>query len=492
MLLSLARSPAMVELLAFDYSREQTDGMTSSANELEYSQIPQYLYSSALYKSLDKDSDYITVPEDCFKHSDEVTNLADFALLLKVMQFWVLDTVPRGLCNYCVRHEISSWVAVLYDTLHQENAMLKDLIYVFDSDFKFERAIEVDRTEFVDFFTALGPPTYVGAMAAAARFGRFDIMLSLWSRNYEWDATTCAAAASAGHLACLQFAHRNGCVWDHHAYCGAIAGDHRACFDYAHSNGLSWHVDVCVAAVRASNPEYLRLVHERGCPWDETVTLECAAGGHSMCLEYALEHGCPLNRYSACTRAYEGGHDHCLQLVQDASICATAASADNVLFLAYLHTNDCPWDELTTDTAGSNGCEDSLRYALLNDCPRSPLLVTRTVQSRSVACVRFLIEEQCLVFEEDGSVFGAAFERGDLDMMRYLVDVGCPFSRFVFLTDRRDLSLSQAEWDAQLQACIVYAIERGWVPNPEIYDYAANKHLPLCSLYLHTHQISIN
>ncbi|CAM9667025.1 unnamed protein product, partial [Sphacelaria rigidula] len=62
--------------------------------------------------------------------------------------------------------------------------------------------------------------------AAAAGFGRLDVLKCLRARNCPWDKTICHRAASAGYLEILQWERPNGCPWDENTCCSAAAGGH--------------------------------------------------------------------------------------------------------------------------------------------------------------------------------------------------------------------------------------------------------------------------
>ena len=52
---------------------------------------------------------------------------------------------------------------------------------------------------------------------------------------------TCTAAAANGHLACLKYAHENGCPWNSTTCEAAAAAHHLTCLQYACENGCPWN-----------------------------------------------------------------------------------------------------------------------------------------------------------------------------------------------------------------------------------------------------------
>ncbi len=83
-----------------------------------------------------------------------------------------------------------------------------------------------------------------------------------------WDAKTCDAAAAAGSIDCL---------------------------DYAHASGCPWHSETCTVAAARGNLHCLAYPHGHGCEWSTSVILKAACNGHLECLRYAHTHGCPYN-----------------------------------------------------------------------------------------------------------------------------------------------------------------------------------------------------
>lgn len=66
-----------------------------------------------------------------------------------------------------------------------------------------------------------------------------------------WDEETCTAAAEYGHLGCLQYAHENGCPWDEYIAIWAIEGDHFECVEY-----LQKHGGFCTATIMSYAHQY--------------------------------------------------------------------------------------------------------------------------------------------------------------------------------------------------------------------------------------------
>ena len=86
--------------------------------------------------------------------------------------------------------------------------------------------------------------------ALAAKLGSVRSLEAMLKFSSVWDETTPAAASRFGHLACLRFAHENGCKWNK----TALVTSHSDCFDYAveHRVGTT---EKCSCVVEKPNPE---------------------------------------------------------------------------------------------------------------------------------------------------------------------------------------------------------------------------------------------
>lgn len=156
-----------------------------------------------------------------------------------------------------------------------------------------------------------------------------------------------------------------------------------------------------------------------------------------------------------------------------------AAAYPNVACLQYLHQNGCPWDEDTPDVAAKKGCIEPLGYALEQGCPYNGFIMQWAARSNILECLQYLIEEQIVYMDEE--VFLVALLRGDLACLQYLVDQGCPYQDAVFSDDPENL----AEFDKIFQKynpdfvqCVEYAVERGWTPDVNIFNYIVTRDEP--------------
>eukprot|EP01032_Pedospumella_encystans_P010466 gene10466-12227_t len=133
-------------------------------------------------------------------------------------------------------------------------------------------------------------------------------------------------------------------------------------------------------AAQGGQVECIKYLHENGCPWDTDAITEAASRGFLDCVTYLHTNGCPWNTYTMKEASYNS-HMKCVE---------------------YLYVNGCPWDatalSLVQAAAGEKG---------------------------SMSCLKYLIEERGVDVQLDAEVFGAAFVKGNLASVQYLLEMGC-------------------------------------------------------------------
>ncbi|KAG5191947.1 hypothetical protein JKP88DRAFT_274937 [Tribonema minus] len=70
-------------------------------------------------------------------------------------------------------------------------------------------------------------------------------------------------------------------------------------------------MEVCSAAAEAGDLEVLQWAHANGCPWDQETCSGAASEGHLEILQWARANGCPWDKVT-CSRAQEGGNQEVL------------------------------------------------------------------------------------------------------------------------------------------------------------------------------------
>ena len=131
------------------------------------------------------------------------------------------------------------------------------------------------------------------ACCRAAYFHDLAELRRLHESGREWNADTCATAASCKAIECLQYAHENGCPWDSNTCAAAATAGSIECLQYAHENGCPWDYHTCVRAIGAISWEglnCLKYAHENGCAWDAPMDTPLLIGSGD-CVRYATLHG---------------------------------------------------------------------------------------------------------------------------------------------------------------------------------------------------------
>eukprot|EP01032_Pedospumella_encystans_P012013 gene12013-13927_t len=207
------------------------------------------------------------------------------------------------------------------------------------------------------------------------------------------------------------------------------------------------------------------------CPFCPTVSLIAIHNRHIQCLQVGIVE---------C-----GPHD---------DACTLACRSNLVEYLDVLRSYNAPWGEETTRAAATQGHLEALQYIMERNCPYySDDIVYYAACAGSLPVLRYLVETQACLMHEDGRVFGAAFERADLECITYLLDTGCPCHEYSFggadmwPTYERYLD-NHEKFDARLKACIIIAVDHGWNTDAHLAMFV-NAHadrLPECAQCLRT------
>ena len=216
--------------------------------------------------------------------------------------------------------------------------------------------------------------------------------------------------------------------------------------------------------------DLVQALHERGFPLGRDAPGFAAYGGLLHILKYLHEHGCPLNS-TAPSKAALCGHLDCLK---------------------YLHEHGCDWNASTTLGAAVGGHRDCLRYALEQSCPcHQKHMLQAAAESDNDTCLKYLCEVQGWDILADKTLLQYAFNKARLPNVMYLTEKGALHS-FYYLNKREYYVREDAGYDADLLACIQYAVSQGWKYNINLYNFIfqrsgekdAKMRLPLCKAYV--------
>ena len=493
---------------------------------IQISQIPDHLKNGFFYRALesqDNPSDRIEVPAKCFRLlENEASNIEDFTQMLHVMTFWGLDTIPQDAMEFCFRNELATWDGLAVEILGAQSSAYKTLKWAFSRPHRFfmQTAIQAEKPELVDFWLRTGEPDSMRcehAITHASIYGRLELVEILCVQGYYQSEYAICAAAQYGHMHVLDYLFSNDFPWDDRALLFAARGGQVQCMIYLREKGLQWPDELTLEFSLSKNIARAKGMWEDGAeyngdpvPWKEDpACMHTAANSYPACLQYACENGCPIHENAAidmaadgnldcllllyrfeapwgvyaCEAAARNGHLNCLQFLHDQGcewneeVCLGAAGTGHLTCLTYLHEQSCPWGEETTTAAAENNHLECLKYALEHGCPYADDLLLGVASSGDVSILKYLIEEQGFYMKEDGSMFEAAFLRANLQNVRYLMDIGCPFATYVF---RRYPYLTNSNIaDADLLDCTVYAMEHGWQGNEKLIEFVHQSDFPL-------------
>ncbi|ATE82225.1 Ankyrin repeat domain containing protein [Pandoravirus salinus] len=200
----------------------------------------------------------------------------------------------------------------------------------------------------------------------------------------------CDAAAAAGHVSCLAYAHRD--------------------------LGLAWAATTCQSAAREGHKDCLVFAHRGGCPWDRNTTRVAAANGRLDCFVYAFDNGCDT-RGTCNLRAARNGHEDILDATsanvvgpEGAYLCKRAATGGHLGLVRRLCEAGAVPNTRVLHRAVEAGQTAIVRYLVEEHGLQFDLPLWRVIWTGNVSLVRYL----CETFAIQGSssdLYTAAFRR---------------------------------------------------------------------------------
>jgi len=242
------------------------------------STVPKYLINSAFYNTLRDNNEDITIPDGVTKVDDSVDNESDFISLLSTAYFWETRYIPTSLIKFCLQLITEEYLRMIVDRFGDKLGYLLILLQV-----------------------KCAPDKLKMIIAAASKYVQILAYLHIEAK-LPWSKEVCRAATHSNQLESLKYAHENGCDWYHISpYCRPYLYHHRLIY------GLSVIMPsvrmsvrdytVCTSAARAGSIACLRYAHQNGCSWDGTC-IAAAENGMLECLMFAHENGCLWDRYN--------------------------------------------------------------------------------------------------------------------------------------------------------------------------------------------------
>jgi hypothetical protein len=160
------------------------------------------------------------------------------------------------------------------------------------------------------------------------------------------------AAGRHADISLLAIAHELGMEYTEPTMRGAGECNKLAEVQYRHAQGCPWPCWLPERAAMRGYFELVRFCYERDCPWDgdtEDHALRCAAESDNVELVAWL-----LQQ---------------LDMAASAGVMSAAAAEGQTAMCQFLRSQQCPWDEESTNKAASGGHIDLLRWLVDNGCP---------------------------------------------------------------------------------------------------------------------------
>jgi len=134
---------------------------------------------------------------------------------------------------------------------------------------------------------------------AAADGGHLELLQWALTRGCGWSPSVFSRAARAGHLVILQWAVAARHEWSPAVYQEAAAGGHMHILEWAWAArypGLTHHA--CTAAASAGRLDVLRWAHARGAGLGDGALEIAAVYDHLEIVQWLCDHGCSIDRFA--------------------------------------------------------------------------------------------------------------------------------------------------------------------------------------------------
>jgi hypothetical protein len=145
----------------------------------------------------------------------------------------------------------------------------------------------------------------------------------------------------------------------------------------AHSLGMEYTAATMAEAAHCNKFAVVQYLHDQGCPWPAWQLEGAAMKGHLELLRWCYAHGCPWREASrAPYYAVKSGDINVMawvlqqpgtQLSKD--VMCRSAIKDRAAMCEFLHEQHCPWDERSCNAAAFGGHLDLLRWLVDSGCP---------------------------------------------------------------------------------------------------------------------------
>jgi hypothetical protein len=198
----------------------------------------------------------------------------------------------------------------------------------------------------------------------------------------------------------------------------------------------SWTEWICYYSAQERAFDILKWAREMNFPWDPWVPIFLANNENSKPLEWALENGCPISPAALGVIAKMGNLEY-LKILRkygatwDEDGCASAAGSGDSELLHWALENGCLGNDdtfftaIVRETVTPENLQILKNYGIPLD---TKTIGAYSVENANLEIIRWVFENGA---EKTIEAFISAAERGDLEILEYIFNLGCPWDASV-------------------------------------------------------------
>lgn len=281
--------------------------------------IPEYLKCSELYHEIEKgyfiDSEnFIKVPSNCLKMTNEISSLNDFLNLRQTIKYWKVKNLYFDIFfDFIEQNRLKNldYSNLLFLDYNQNDLeFLREIQYlVSHNEIKVRELIENNLINLLKYFYIKGYNLKSDSCDVAAKNGSLECLIYLRENGCVWDESTCSEAAELGHLNCLKYAHENGCKWDEETVLFSAIYGKLECLMYSIENGCNIPKNILKEIIDCDGEnnyecfkcfKYLHTI--KGLELEEQLIRDCVLKNGKHILKYLIENNCPKSSNTLCGR----------------------------------------------------------------------------------------------------------------------------------------------------------------------------------------------
>jgi hypothetical protein len=260
------------------------------------------------------------------------------------------------------------------------------------------------------------------ACTAAALRGHLPLLRWLRGQEFDFDPDACVAAASGGHVPALQYLREQGCEWGTGAVVCETAArmGHLDCLSWCLENGAAVDSRASAAAAQGGHLEVLQLAQRHGSLICKATADAAVKGRSQECLAYILAQCPDLRSHGSIVRDAVSAYKH------SSAPCAFLSAA--LELGCNIDNDDLPTVFWAVGRAGSVGAvQECLRRAVARNL-RSEVsegMCKGAAYGGRLHVLELAASSGCFDASLGGDAVTAAVASGRVDVLRWLVAHGC-------------------------------------------------------------------